>query len=145
MINVEILKMAEDVKLPLQQYIGDAGADLFAYLPEGTLRLEPRVYYLIPTGFKVSIPKGYEGQVRSRSGLTLKGIVVGNSPGTIDYSYRGQVCIILHNTNPTPEYVEHGQRVAQLVIQKVPEVSFVEVMELDKTDRGERGFGSTGL
>lgn len=99
----------------------------------------------VPTGVRLRIPPGYEAQVRSRSGLAARGIIVVNSPGTIDSDYRGEVCVLLQSTKRTHE-VKEGDRIAQLVFQQVPEVYFevVEALEID-TVRGMGGFGSTGM
>lgn len=108
--------------------------------------IQPGGRALIPTGLKMSLPIGYEAQVRPRSGLALKhGITVLNSPGTIDADYRGDIGIILINHSDRPFKVEQGDRIAQLVIAKYEQVEFVVVDDLDETDRGAGGFGSTGV
>jgi dUTP pyrophosphatase len=131
---------------PKQQSAGAAGIDLLAALaPDETLTLEPGQRALIPCGFAMALPTGYEAQVRSRSGLASKyGVVVLNSPGTIDADYRGEVKIILCNFGETTFEVRRGDRIAQLVVAPVSAASFVERDELDDTDRGTGGFGSTG-
>lgn len=129
-----------------------AGMDLSACLPraatgqEPTLILRPGEIALVPCGFSLAIPPGYEGQVRPRSGLASKhGIGIPNSPGTIDSDYRGQVKVALINLGREPFIVTHGMRIAQLVIAPVARAHVIEVEELDETARGSGGFGSTGV
>ena len=123
-----------------------AGLDLVACLPEGrSISLAPGQRALVPTGLAVAIPVGYEGQVRPRSGLALHhGIVVANSPGTIDADYRGEVRIILLNLGAETFEVVHGERIAQLVLAAVALLEPVEVESRPPAARGEGGFGSTG-
>lgn len=119
--------------------------DLHANIEEPVL-LEPLQRRVVPTGIYVSIPNGYEGQVRPRSGLAAKkGITVLNAPGTIDADYRGEIGVILVNLSDTSFRINPGERIAQLVFAKCERAEFVEVDELDETVRGEGGFGSTGL
>ena len=121
-----------------------AGMDLPAHLPEA-IDLAPGERVLVPTGLRLQIPPGYEGQVRPRSGLALKrGLTVLNAPGTIDADYRGEVGVLLVNLSGEPQRIEPGERVAQLVIAPVTRASWEEVEELDESDRGGGGFGSTG-
>ena len=121
-----------------------AGMDLRAHLPEGIV-LAPGQRVLVPTGLRLQIPPGYEGQVRPRSGLALKrGLTVLNAPGTIDADYRGEVGVILVNLSAEPQRIEPGERIAQLVIAPVTRASWEEVDELDESERGGGGFGSTG-
>jgi dUTP pyrophosphatase len=129
--------------IPMYATYGDAGADLVA--SEGGY-VAARGHALIKTGIKIAIPYGYAGLVHPRSGLALKkGITVLNAPGTIDAGYRGEVGVILQNTTDLDVYVEPGERIAQLVIQKVETAEFKIVDALTESDRGEGGFGSTGL
>jgi len=124
---------------------GASGADLFAALDE-PVALEPRGRALISTGISLAIPRGYEGQVRPRSGLALRnGVTVLNAPGTIDSDYRGEVKVLLINLGDAPFVVSSGDRVAQLVIAPVVRATFGFVDELDETVRGEGGYGSTGV
>jgi dUTP pyrophosphatase len=121
---------------------GSAGADVRSaagfIIPPGGTRM-------VPTGYAMQLPDGYEGQLRSRSGLALRhGITVLNSPGTIDSDYRGEVCVLLHNHSAVHYEIEIGQRVAQLIVTPVQQARFELVEELDVTERGEGGFGSTG-
>ena len=121
-----------------------AGFDLAAAVAEAVV-LKPGEIRLIPCGFAIAIPKGYEAQVRPRSGLASKhGITMINSPGTIDSDYRGEVCVPVVNHGKLAFTVERGMRVAQMVIMAVPSVKIVEVEELDATARGKGGFGHTG-
>ena len=129
-------------KFPVYQHIGDAGADLTA--SEGAV-INSMGTALIKTGLFIAIPEGYEGQVRSRSGLAIKeNLFVLNAPGTIDSNYRGEVCVILTNIGPTTKTIAAGTRIAQLVVKPVEQARFMFVDELDETDRGINGFGSTG-
>ena len=121
-----------------------AGLDLRAFIKE-PITIEPFNRELISTGLYIELPEGYEAQVRPRSGLAIKyGITVLNSPGTIDADYRGEIGVILINHSNIPFTVYSGDRIAQLVFNKVEQAEFVEVEELDKTERGEGGFGHTG-
>ena len=122
-----------------------AGMDLRANLNEPVV-LEPLQRALIPTGLFMAIPAGYEAQVRPRSGLAIKkGITVLNSPGTIDADYRGEVCVILVNLSSEPFTVTDGERIAQMVIARHEQADWLEVDTLDETERGEGGFGHTGV
>ncbi len=134
----------EDIPLPEYQSENAAGADIRAAV-DSPVNLKPGMIKLIPTGLRMSIPHGYEGQVRPRSGLALKhGIGVLNSPGTIDSDYRGPVGIILYNAGPDNFVIHRGDRIAQLVIAKHERASFLLKESLDTSRRGESGFGSTG-
>ncbi len=121
-----------------------AGMDIRANLSE-PVTLKPMERCLIPTGLYLAIPKGYEAQVRPRSGLAIKkGITVLNSPGTIDADYRGEVCVILVNLSNEPFIIEDGERIAQMVIARHEQAAWQVVESLDETERGEGGFGHTG-
>lgn len=137
-----------DASVPLPSYEtpGAAGADLRANLPGGeAVVLAPGARALIPTGLRIEIPEGYEVQVRPRSGLALKhGITLPNSPGTIDSDYRGPLGVILMNAGDTPFSVEHGARIAQMVVAPVSRAAFEMADALGDTARGAGGFGSTG-
>lgn len=130
--------------LPTYETTDSAGMDVRANIPEPeTIPAGQRS--LVKTGLKVAIPSGYEIQVRPRSGLAYKfGITVLNAPGTIDADYRGEIGVILHNTSPDDLMIEPGERIAQLVLAPVTQISWKEVDILDDTHRGEGGFGSTG-
>lgn len=142
-----------DRALPLPAYRteGAAGADLCANLPPSLraagVTLQPGARALVPTGLRMQIPPGWEMQVRPRSGLALHhGIVLPNSPGTVDSDYRGPVGVILMNLGESPFTVNHGDRIAQAVVSPVAQATFaVDGGALDRTERGARGFGSTGL
>ncbi len=125
---------------------GAAGLDLSAAIGEGEdIIMAPSARTLVPTGFAVAIPAGFEGQVRPRSGLALKhGVTVLNSPGTIDADYRGEIGVVLINLGQEPFVVRRGLRIAQLVIAPLAPVLTEEVASLAETARGEGGFGSTG-
>ena len=130
----------------LPQYATElsAGLDLRANI-ETAIELKPLQRCLVPTGLYMALPKGYEAQVRPRSGLAIKkGISVLNSPGTIDADYRGEICVILINLSSENFIIEDGERIAQLVISKFEQIQWDEVDILDETERGEGGFGHTG-
>jgi dUTP pyrophosphatase len=121
-----------------------AGFDLCAAVGQST-RIEPGQIALIPCGFAMALPEGYEAQVRPRSGLASKhGITLVNSPGTIDSDYRGEVKVPLINLGKEPFAIERGMRIAQMLIAPVPKVRLIEVQDLDETARGKGGFGHTG-
>ena len=132
--------------LPRQQTSGAAGVDLHAALGIfETLTIAPGRYAMIPTGFAIALPDGYEAQVRPRSGLSAKyGVTVLNSPGTVDADYRGEIKVLLINHGEAPFEVRRGDRIAQLVVAPVTAVSFREEEALDATERGDKGHGSTG-
>ncbi|MRG96012.1 dUTP diphosphatase [Polyangium spumosum] len=133
-----------DVPLPAYQSAGAVGLDLCAAVTE-EVTITPGARKLVPTGVRVAIPEGYEGQVRPRSGLALKfGITVLNAPGTIDPDYRGELMVLLVNHGEAPFVVRRGERIAQLVICPVARAELVVVESLDDTARGEGGYGSTG-
>lgn len=141
--RVRVLRETSN-ELPAYETADSAGLDLRANLA-GPLTLSPGARVLIPTGLRLEIPSGYEGQVRPRSGLALKqGLTVLNSPGTIDADYRGDVGVILVNLSEQDQRIEHGDRVAQLVFAPVIQAKWVEVETLGESDRGAGGFGSTG-
>jgi dUTP pyrophosphatase len=136
-----------DRSLPLPAYesAGAAGADLRANLPDGPVTLAPDARALISTGLHMAIPQGFEVQIRPRSGLALKhGITLINSPGTIDSDYRGIVGVIMGNMGQEAFTVEHGMRIAQMIVAPVVQAGFDLADSLDETPRGADGFGSTG-
>ncbi len=143
-MHVRITRLDPDVSLPVQGHSDDAGYDLCARedarVPAGGGRV------LVPTGLAVAIPSGYAGLVLPRSGLAMKhGVSVLNGPGLIDPQYRGELKVLLVNTDPaTPYEIHRGDRIAQLVVQKVEYVEWEEVDQLDETKRDTFGFGSTG-
>lgn len=144
MTTVKIKKLHDKAVVPRYMTAHAAGVDLHAVLDE-PLKLSLGERALVPTGLAMEIPDGFEGQVRPRSGLALKkGVALVNSPGTIDADYRGEVGVILINHGQEQLVIEHGERIAQLVIAPVTRVAFAEVDELLETERGAGGFGHTG-
>ena len=144
MLQIPLLQFDADLPLPAYAKPGDAGADLVAsqdvLLPAAGGRA------LVPTGTAIALPEGYAGFVQPRSGLALKhGVTCLNTPGLIDAGYRGELKVLLINTDPKDDFlVRRGERIAQLVIQRVEQAEFVVVAELPQSDRGAGGFGSTG-
>jgi dUTP pyrophosphatase len=145
-VLVRRLPHGDGLPVPQPQSALAAGADLAAAVAEGeSLSVPPGGRTLVPTGFALAIPPGYEGQVRPRSGLAAKhGVTVLNAPGTIDADYRGEVKVLLVNHGDAPFAVTRGMRIAQLVIAPVTAAAFAEVEALPDTTRGAGGFGSTG-
>lgn len=143
-VQIEIKALNEAAKIPSYAYSGDAGMDLSA---SESLTLQPFERALVPTGLAIALPEGYAGFVLPRSGLAIKhGITVVNTPGLIDSNYRGELKIILQNTDPHEPFTIHGgDRIAQLVVMPVPHMSFTPVDVLSNTERGEGGFGSSGV
>ncbi|CUK06374.1 Deoxyuridine 5'-triphosphate nucleotidohydrolase [Shimia thalassica] len=137
------------IALPSYETRGAAGADVRANFPEegrGGMILASGERSLVPTGLRIEIPEGYEVQVRPRSGLALKhGITLPNTPGTIDSDYRGPLGIIVMNAGTEPFLIEHGARIAQLIVAPVLQASFTIAQDLSDTERGSGGFGSTGV
>ena len=167
-VPVKVVLTSPDAKLPAYAEDGDAGADLYAIPNENKLdislytfrvfdekyverKLEPGDYFIgahqtimVYTGLKIQLESGWEMQVRSRSGMAKNGLVVANSPGTIDSGYRGQCMVLLHNDSELNRVIKPGTRVAQFVLKRAPQADFQQVTELDDSERGEGGFGSTG-
>lgn len=144
-VAVQRLSHAEGLPLPDYATAGAAGLDLLAAVSD-PLVIPPGGRALVPTGLRIALPDGYELQVRPRSGLALKhGIVLPNSPGTIDSDYRGELQVIVMNAGSTAFTVERGMRIAQAVLAPVVRLAWVETESLDATARGEGGFGSTGV
>lgn len=143
-IILPIKRLDESVQLPAYAYQGDAGLDLRS---SEDVSLAPFERRLVSTGLAIAIPEGYAGFVQPRSGLALReGLSMANTPGLIDSHYRGELKVCAINLDPEKTiYIERGERIAQLVIQKVPAVTLSEVEELDETDRGTGGFGSSGV
>jgi dUTP pyrophosphatase len=143
-IELAVARVREGAVLPTQAYEGDAGLDLAACEP---LELAPGERGVVGTGLAVAIPDGHAGLVLPRSGLAARhGLTIVNAPGLIDAGYRGEVKVVLLNTDPGESFtVEPGMRIAQLVVVDVPSVSVVEVDELDGSERGVGGFGSSGV
>lgn len=145
-VRVPIARLPGAEDLPLPAYATDAavGLDLAAAVPEDWV-LAPGERVLVPTGFAVAIPLGYEGQVRPRSGLALHhGVTLPNAPGTIDPDYRGELRVIVHNAGERPFRIRRGDRIAQLVVAPVARAQLQEVPALDATARGAGAFGHTG-
>jgi dUTP pyrophosphatase len=146
-VPVRLLRLpaAADLPLPERATAHAAGFDLRACVASG-VTIPPGGRLLIPTGIAIALPPGYEGQVRPRSGLALSsGLTLLNSPGTIDADYRGEIGVIVVNHGDAPVTIERGARIAQLVVQRLPEIEIVPVDELPATPRGGSGFGHTGV
>ena len=159
MNTVKIVRIAPDVIIPTKAHDTDAGFDLYAYCPDATfyswesgcqlnvkgVKVRPNETYKFHTGIKLAIPDGYWGGIYARSGLATKcGLRPANCVGVIDSSYRGEIIVAIHNDSNETQLVHNGDRIAQLVIQKVEPTVFEEVSELDETSRGESGFGGSG-
>ena len=145
LIEMKVRVAHDSIELPTYETKASAGMDLRAYLPEGSITLEPKQRVLIGTGLYFEIPKGFEVQIRSRSGLALKhGVTVLNSPGTIDADYRGEIKVILMNHGDESFRIENEMRIAQMVVAKYQQIHFKLVKELNSSERGSGGFGSTG-
>jgi len=143
-VAIQVLPHGEGLELPFYASELAAGADLRAAIEQEVV-LESGTYQLIPTGFSMALPVGFEAQIRPRSGLALKhGVTVLNSPGTIDADYRGEVGVVLVNHGAKALHIQRGDRIAQMVIASVVQASFQSVTCLDETERGEGGFGSSG-
>ena len=149
MRNLEVKVLENGFGLPLPKYEteGAAGLDLFAATKENKkILIAPNSAEMIPTGIAIAVPSGYEAQIRPRSGLAAKnGITVLNSPGTIDSDYRGEILVMLINHSNKDFEILRGMRIAQMVISKIEQFNLISVNELDTTDRGKDGFGSTGI
>lgn len=144
MTKILIKRSSKDVLIPKYETPGSSGMDVSAYIEEN-VEIQPGEKVLISTGLSVSIPEGYEIQIRSRSGLAFKhGISVLNSPGTIDSGYRGEIQVILKNSDHHRYEIKKGDRIAQMVVSEFTKASLTEVAELSETERGEGGLGSTG-
>ena len=144
MIKIQIKKVSSSVLIPKYETSGSSGMDVAAYI-EKNITISPGEKALVPTGFSVSIPLGYEIQIRPRSGLAAKkNITVLNTPGTIDADYRGEIKVILINLGKEKFIIENGDRIAQMIVCPVVQADLKEVKELSDTARGSGGFGSTG-
>lgn len=162
---VKVVLTAEDAKLPVYAKRGDAGADVYAVSNGGVMAaghrefnekdelvsgsagdylISPGQTIMIDLGFKIELRPGWEMQVRSRSGMAKRGLVVANAPGTIDSGYRGPCMVLLRNNNEHARIIKAGTRVAQFVLKRAPQAVFEEVKELGDSERGDGGFGSTG-
>ena len=144
-VSVQRLPHGADLALPAYATAQSAGLDLMAAV-QGEVTLAPGARRLIPTGLAIALPAGFEAQVRPRSGLALKhGITVLNSPGTIDADYRGEVQVLLINHGAAPFVIRRGDRIAQMVVAPVTQIAWKPVNQLDETERGSGGYGSTGI
>ena len=144
MAKIQIKRVSKKVLIPKYETLGSSGMDIAAHI-EKNIIIEPGDKALVPTGFKLSIPKGYEVQIRPRSGLDAKkNISVLNTPGTIDSDYRGEIKVILVNFGKEKFIVENGSRIAQMVVCPIVQATLQEVKDLEETKRGSGGFGSTG-
>ena len=145
MTKILIKRLSNNILIPKYETTGSSGMDIAACL-KNKLTIKPGEKAIIPTGFSLSIPSGFEVQIRPRSGLAAKqGLTVLNTPGTIDADYRGEIKVILINLSRDIFVVENGLRIAQMVVCPVIQVSLEEVEELPETNRGSGGFGSTGV
>ena len=143
-MKVQVVKAKKTAILPIYQTAGSAGADIHACLDEPIV-LQPMERRRIPTGLAMAIPEGYEVQIRARSGLGFThGITMVNGVGTIDSDYRGEFSVLLINLGQEPFTIEPGMRIAQMVLARYDQIDWHEVDDLDETERGEGGFGSTG-
>lgn len=143
-INLKIKKISSLAKLPTYATSGAAGMDLYA-ANEKPITLMPLERHLIPLGFTMELPQGYEAQIRPRSGMAIKhGITLSNCVGTIDEDYRGEVCVGIINLSEKPYEIKAGDRIAQMLIAPVIKAEIIETEELSLTSRAEGGFGSTG-
>lgn len=144
-INIKKLDNLKNFPLPSYSTEQSAGMDLYAAIDEPII-IKPMQRLLVPNGIAIALQKGFEAQVRPRSGLAIKhGITVLNAPGTIDADYRGEICSVLINLSDKEFIIEPGMRIAQMVISKYETVQWNIVEKLDETQRGEGGFGSTGI
>ena len=144
MKKIQIKKLSNEVITPKYETLGSSGMDLAAYIEQDVV-INSGDKALVPIGFSLSIPQGYEVQIRPRSGLAAKkGITVLNTPGTIDADYRGEIKVILINLGNEKFIIKNGERIAQMVVCPVVQAYLEEVNELTNTDRGSGGFGSTG-
>ncbi|MCB9838058.1 MAG: dUTP diphosphatase [Phycisphaeraceae bacterium] len=144
--SIQVKRLSEHALLPRRHSAHAAGLDLAACLPDGAVTIQPGAIAMIPCGFAMAIPHGYEAQVRPRSGISCRhGLTLPNSPGTIDSDYRGEVFVPLINHGAEAFTVEHAMRIAQMIIAPVTLADAIEVETLDETGRGVGGFGSTGV
>ena len=144
MTKIHIKKLSSSVTIPRYETPGSSGMDIAAHIKDNII-INPGEKALIPTGFSMAVPKGFEVQIRPRSGLAVKkNITVLNTPGTIDADYRGEIKVILINLGKEKFIIENGERIAQMVVCPVIQANLEEVKELSETHRGSGGFGSTG-
>jgi len=142
-LKVKVKKLVEEAKVPKIAHEGDAGFDLYSI---EEINLKPMQRALVRTGISISFDKGFEAQIRPKSGLAINhGLTLLNTPGTIDAGYRGEIKVIIANLGEKEYLIEKGKKICQVVFNKIEEPEIEEVKELDETTRGEGGFGSTGL
>ena len=145
MVKVLIKKLFPGVQLPSYKTSGASGMDLMAFI-KSSITIKPKTSYLIPTGLSVAFSEDYEVQIRPRSGLAAKNnISILNTPGTIDSDYRGEIKVIIYNHGNNDFIINNGDRIAQMVISKYEQISFTLTENLDHTERGEGGYGHTGI
>ena len=145
MTQVKIINKSHH-PIPAYQTEHSAGMDLKAFLPDHSITLNTLERALVPTGLFIELPEGFEAQIRPRSGLAFKsGISLVNTPGTIDADYRGELKILMINLSNEPFVINDGERISQMIIAKYERVSLIEVENLSETERGQGGFGSTGI
>jgi len=144
MTTIQIKRLSKSISIPKYETLGSSGMDIAAHIVDNII-INPGEKVLVSTGFSVAIPRGYEVQIRPRSGLAAKkNITVLNTPGTIDADYRGEIKVILINHGKEKFVIENGERIAQMVVCPVVQANLEEVEELSNTARGTAGFGSTG-
>jgi len=147
-VKVKIVRLPHGADLPLPAYqsAAAAGLDLMAAIPaDAPVTIQPGDRAPVPTGIAIALPPGTEGQVRPRSGLAARnGITIINAPGTVDADYRGEIQVVLVNLSREPFTIERGQRIAQLIVAPVLHAKMIEMKTLNRTERGTKGFGSTG-
>lgn len=144
-MNIKIKRLTETATIPTKGSTGAAGFDLYADTTMESSPVYPGETKMVSTGIALEIPEGYFGAIYARSGLATKqGLRPANCVGIIDCDYRGEIMVALHNDSPSPRYIGAHERIAQLVIQPYPNVDFIEAENLDDTNRGAGGFGSTG-
>ncbi len=144
-MEIRVKKLHPDAVLPKRGSSAAAGSDLYACIPEGSITIPPHATVRVGTGLAMAIPEGYFGGIFARSGLATKeGLRPANCVGVVDSDYRGENQVPLHNDTDTEKTVHHGDRIAQMVILPCPAVEYTEAEDLDETDRGAGGFGSTG-
>ena len=145
-INVKVKRLDHGMDLPLPSYMSEhaAGMDMYAAVNPEVI-IPPGEWKLVPTGLSIALPEGYEAQVRPRSGLALKhGVSILNTPGTVDADYRGEIGVIVMNHSKKDLAIKRGDRIAQMIVNKIERIEFEEVKELPDSNRGAGGFGHTG-
>lgn len=146
-VNVKIKKLYDNTQMPTRADDGSAGMDLYAHLNNDYMRvIKPHTTEMISVGFAMETPNNTYGAIFARSGLaTKKGLRLGNSVGIVDASYRGEIFVALHNDTDKPQQISHGDRIAQMIIMEYPTVGIIETDTLSETERGDGGFGHSGV